>query len=240
MFYNLKRAGRALRKMGAIDFATTIAPGVRDVLLTGKIKEAVTRRHDGQRVYDAVVVDAPPTGRITRFLGVTGGDEPAGPLRPDQDAERRRHGRAALAADRRPPGHPARGHAGPGDGGRHRRADEAHLPVGVGDREHGGRAAAAAGEPRPRGRGPAHRRRPRAGPGRRPHRRPGARRRAGRARPSSTRRPGPRRTRCAAGSRRWAGRPSSCPCWSGRSTSARCSSSPAGSRSTCSTVGVAA
>jgi anion-transporting ArsA/GET3 family ATPase len=72
MFYNLRRAGRALRKMGAIDFATSIAPGLRDVLLTGKIKEAVTRRHDGRRVYDAVVVDAPPTGRITRFLGVTG------------------------------------------------------------------------------------------------------------------------------------------------------------------------
>jgi anion-transporting ArsA/GET3 family ATPase len=72
MFYNLKRAGRALRKMGAIDFATGIAPGLRDVLITGKIKEAVTRRHDGRRVYDAVVVDAPPTGRITRFLGVTG------------------------------------------------------------------------------------------------------------------------------------------------------------------------
>jgi anion-transporting ArsA/GET3 family ATPase len=31
----------------------------------------VTRRHDGRLVYDAVVVDAPPTGRITRFLGVT-------------------------------------------------------------------------------------------------------------------------------------------------------------------------
>ena len=71
MFYNLKRAGRALRKMGAIDFATAIAPGLRDVLLTGKIKEAVSRRHDGRHVYDAVVVDAPPTGRITRFLGVT-------------------------------------------------------------------------------------------------------------------------------------------------------------------------
>ena len=72
MFYNLKRAGRALRKMGAIDFATSIAPGLRDVLITGKIKEAVTRRADGRQVYDAVVVDAPPTGRITRFLGVTG------------------------------------------------------------------------------------------------------------------------------------------------------------------------
>ena len=71
MFYNLRRAGRALRKMGALDVATAIAPGLRDVLLTGKIKEAVTRRHDGHRVYDAVVVDAPPTGRITRFLGVT-------------------------------------------------------------------------------------------------------------------------------------------------------------------------
>ncbi len=71
MFYNLRRAGRALRKMGAIDFATAIAPGLRDVLLTGKIKESVTRRHDGHRVYDSVVVDAPPTGRITRFLGVT-------------------------------------------------------------------------------------------------------------------------------------------------------------------------
>jgi anion-transporting ArsA/GET3 family ATPase len=57
--------------MGAIDFATAIAPGLRDVLITGKIKEAVTRRHDGRPVYDAVVVDAPPTGRITRFLGVT-------------------------------------------------------------------------------------------------------------------------------------------------------------------------
>jgi anion-transporting ArsA/GET3 family ATPase len=71
MFYNLKRAGRALRKMGAIDFATSIAPGLRDVLITGKVKEAVTRRADGRPVYDAVVVDAPPTGRITRFLGVT-------------------------------------------------------------------------------------------------------------------------------------------------------------------------
>jgi anion-transporting ArsA/GET3 family ATPase len=71
MFYNLRRAGRALRKMGAIDFATAIAPGLRDVLITGKVKEAVTRRQGGHRVYDAVVVDAPPTGRITRFLGVT-------------------------------------------------------------------------------------------------------------------------------------------------------------------------
>jgi anion-transporting ArsA/GET3 family ATPase len=71
MFYKLGIAGRALRKVGAVDFATTIAPGLRDVLLTGKMKEAVTRTVDGKRAYDAVVLDAPPTGRIGRFLNVT-------------------------------------------------------------------------------------------------------------------------------------------------------------------------
>ena len=70
MFYNLKRAGRALKRLGAIDFATTIAPGLRDVLLTGKVKESVTRGRRGGPQYDAVVLDAPPTGRIARFLNV--------------------------------------------------------------------------------------------------------------------------------------------------------------------------
>ncbi|GGK11611.1 ATPase [Pilimelia terevasa] len=71
MFYKLGAAGRALGKIGAIDFATTIAPGLRDVLLTGKVKEATTRAVDGHRAYHAVVLDAPPTGRIGRFLNVT-------------------------------------------------------------------------------------------------------------------------------------------------------------------------
>ncbi len=73
MFYNLGIAGRAMRRIGAIEFATTIAPGLRDVLLTGKIKESVVRVNKGGRtpVYDAVVVDSPPTGRIARFLDVT-------------------------------------------------------------------------------------------------------------------------------------------------------------------------
>jgi anion-transporting ArsA/GET3 family ATPase len=72
MFYNLGIAGRAMRRIGAIEFATTIAPGLRDVLLTGKIKEIVTRGDKGkQHGYDAVVVDSPPTGRIARFLDVT-------------------------------------------------------------------------------------------------------------------------------------------------------------------------
>ncbi|MDN5769197.1 MAG: AAA family ATPase [Humibacillus sp.] len=76
LFYKLGRAGRVLEKFGAVDFATTIAPGVRDVLLVGRVYEANRRRLDGKHkgearlAYDSLVLDAPPTGRIGRFLGV--------------------------------------------------------------------------------------------------------------------------------------------------------------------------
>lgn len=73
MYYKLGRAGKALDRFGVVEFATTIAPGVRDVLLTGKVFEAVERnsRNKGARRYDAVVLDAPPTGRIADFLNVS-------------------------------------------------------------------------------------------------------------------------------------------------------------------------
>lgn len=74
IFYKLGRFGGVLEKFGVVDFATTIAPGVRDVLLIGKIYEAVGRTSDKKRRgpgrYDAVVLDAPPTGRVARFLNV--------------------------------------------------------------------------------------------------------------------------------------------------------------------------
>ncbi len=78
MYYHLGRAGKALDRFGVIDFATTTAPGVRDVLLTGKVYEAANRnrRNRGARSYEAIVLDAPPTGRIAQFLNVN--DELAG------------------------------------------------------------------------------------------------------------------------------------------------------------------
>jgi anion-transporting ArsA/GET3 family ATPase len=89
MFYKLGRAGGLLERFGAIDFATTIAPGVRDVLLTGKVYEAVRRRSGGRPQYDAVVLDAPATGRITRFLDVNSevaGLARVGPIRKQADS----------------------------------------------------------------------------------------------------------------------------------------------------------
>jgi anion-transporting ArsA/GET3 family ATPase len=95
MYYKLGRAGKALDRFGVIDFATTIAPGVRDVLLTGKVYEAVQRprasdrgRHRGAITYDAVVLDAPPTGRICQFLGVNSelaGLAKVGPIKTQAD-----------------------------------------------------------------------------------------------------------------------------------------------------------
>ena len=92
MFYRLSPNGipaRTLRRIGAIDFATTIAPGLRDVLLTGKVKEAVVRRaKSGTPAYDAVVLDGPPTGRITRFLNIShemGDLAKVGPIKTQSD-----------------------------------------------------------------------------------------------------------------------------------------------------------
>ena len=89
LFYNLRRAGGVLRRMGAMEFVTTIAPGLRDVLLTGKAVELVRRRDKKHaRAYDAIVLDAPPTGRITRFLNVNteiAGVAKVGPIRNQAD-----------------------------------------------------------------------------------------------------------------------------------------------------------
>ncbi|WP_028648524.1 ArsA-related P-loop ATPase [Nocardiopsis sp. CNT312] len=97
MFYGMGRAGRALTRLGVVDFATTVAPGLRDVLLTGKATEAARRRAGDRRGtggasaafhYDAVVMDAPPTGRIGPFLNVNSevaGLARVGPVRSHAD-----------------------------------------------------------------------------------------------------------------------------------------------------------
>ena len=92
MFYGMRSAGVALTRLGMVDFATTIAPGLSDVLVTGKATEATRRRQQGSPsgfAYDAVVLDAPPTGRVSRFLNVTAevsGLAKVGPVRTHADS----------------------------------------------------------------------------------------------------------------------------------------------------------
>jgi anion-transporting ArsA/GET3 family ATPase len=96
MFYGMRSAGIALTRLGMVDFATTIAPGLSDVLVTGKATEAARRKRPGASgmgtgsgfAYDAVVLDAPPTGRIGRFLNVSAevsGLAKVGPIRSHAD-----------------------------------------------------------------------------------------------------------------------------------------------------------
>ncbi len=69
MFYGARRLSRLVASSSAVEFATTAAPGIKDVLLIGKAKELERRRNpDGRFCYDLVVLDAPPTGRIVNFL----------------------------------------------------------------------------------------------------------------------------------------------------------------------------
>jgi anion-transporting ArsA/GET3 family ATPase len=103
LFYKLGRASHLLERFGVVDFATTVAPGLRDVLMTGKVYEAVRRRGNRRAsdrsaakgaasaapTYDAVVLDAPPTGRIARFLDVNAevsGLARVGPIRNQADS----------------------------------------------------------------------------------------------------------------------------------------------------------
>jgi anion-transporting ArsA/GET3 family ATPase len=69
MFYGAKRLSKRIVGSNAVEFATTAAPGIKDVLLIGKVMEMEGRRDpDGRFRYDLIVVDAPPTGRIVNFL----------------------------------------------------------------------------------------------------------------------------------------------------------------------------
>ena len=130
-FYKVGKAMTVLDRFGAVDFATTIAPGVRDVLLIGKVYEAAGRRTGkgpAAPTYDAVVLDAPADrsgravpqrqrrGRRRR----QGGPDPLAGRLDHPDAAQPHHGGAR--------GDPARGDAGPGDRGRAGRAAP-HRPT---------------------------------------------------------------------------------------------------------------
>jgi anion-transporting ArsA/GET3 family ATPase len=62
-FYNLRIAGSLLKNLGAMEFATTTAPGLSDILLVGYAANAARSNE-----YDLVVVDAVPTGRFEKFI----------------------------------------------------------------------------------------------------------------------------------------------------------------------------
>ena len=64
-YYRLGFAADLLQLDPLVDFATRIAPGLRDILLIGQVTHLTETHPD----IDALVLDAPPSGRVASFLG---------------------------------------------------------------------------------------------------------------------------------------------------------------------------
>ncbi len=77
--HGLRRVSKRLARSGVLDVVSTAIPGIRDVLVLGKVKQL-----ERERVADLVLVDAPATGHAATFLTSASGMVSAargGPLR---------------------------------------------------------------------------------------------------------------------------------------------------------------
>ena len=133
--HGLQRVSKRLARSGILDVVSTAIPGIRDVLVLGKVKQL---ERDG--VADLIVVDAPATGHAITFLTSASGLVSAARGGP---AAHPGPGRGRAAERPRPlpgdPGHPARGAAGlrddrvrlhpRGQGGRPARARSSSTPA---------------------------------------------------------------------------------------------------------------
>ena len=104
MYYKLGRAGKALDRFGVIEFATTIAPGRarRAAHRQGLRGRAAQQPQQARAIrYDAVVLDAPPTGPDRPVPQRQQRARRAGQGRADQEPGRQRDD--AASARRAPP-----------------------------------------------------------------------------------------------------------------------------------------
>ncbi len=61
--HGMSRISRRLASTGAVDMVATAAPGIKDILILGKVKQ-LEQRHDS----DLIVLDAPAAGHAISFL----------------------------------------------------------------------------------------------------------------------------------------------------------------------------
>ena len=77
--HGLRRVSKRLARSGVLDVVSTAIPGIRDVLVLGKVKQL-----ERDRAADLILVDAPATGHAMTFLTSASGMVSAargGPLR---------------------------------------------------------------------------------------------------------------------------------------------------------------
>ena len=66
--HGMRRVSKRLLSSGIIDLVAGAIPGIRDVLVLGKVKQI-----ERSRIADLVLVDAPATGHTMTFLSSAGG-----------------------------------------------------------------------------------------------------------------------------------------------------------------------
>lgn len=82
--HGMTRFSRFLVRSNVLEYVATAIPGIKDVLVLGKIKQLVKSSREGEREYRNVVVDAPAAGHALTFLTSAGGIVDAvrvGPIR---------------------------------------------------------------------------------------------------------------------------------------------------------------
>jgi anion-transporting ArsA/GET3 family ATPase len=88
--YHMKRISKAFTSTQFVDYITTAAPGLKDILVLGKIWYLEQGRTSGKspRDFDTIVVDAPAAGHMLTFLSAPMGLSDAirvGPVRRQSD-----------------------------------------------------------------------------------------------------------------------------------------------------------
>lgn len=85
--YHMKRISKAFTSTQFVDYITTAAPGLKDILILGKVWYLEQERTTNEK-FDTIVVDAPAAGHMLTFLSAPSGLSDAlrvGPVRRQAD-----------------------------------------------------------------------------------------------------------------------------------------------------------
>ena len=86
--YHMKRISKVFSTTHFVDYITTAAPGLKDILVLGKIWYLEQDRSDSDMIFDTIIVDAPAAGHMLTFLSAPMGLSDAlrvGPVRKQSD-----------------------------------------------------------------------------------------------------------------------------------------------------------
>lgn len=66
--HSMFRLSKYLVKANLLEYVSTTIPGIKDVLILGKVKQLVYRNREYERPYDVIVLDPPAAGHAVTFL----------------------------------------------------------------------------------------------------------------------------------------------------------------------------